>query len=183
MKPALFLDRDGTLIKDHGYINNIRHVEFYDFTFEVLRELQKEFLLFIITNQAGVGKGLITMQEMENVNEYVLDQLQKNGIEIRKLYVCPHKKEDLCECRKPKPYFIDLACQEYDIDLSRSYVIGDHPSDIELGINRGVKGIYVLTGHGRKHYHEMRSIKAEHYQVYRSLRYFVKAISVNSLNS
>lgn len=183
MKPALFLDRDGTLIKDHGYINNIRHVEFYDFTFEVLRELQKEFLLFIITNQAGVGKGLITMQEMENVNEYVLDQLQKNGIEIRKLYVCPHKKEDLCECRKPKPYFIDLACQEYDIDLSRSYVIGDHPSDIELGIQRGVKGIYLLTGHGRKHYQEMETIQTSHYQVYRSLRYFVKAISVNSLNS
>jgi len=176
MKPALFLDRDGTLIKDNGYIKDIRFVEFYDFTFESLRTLQKRFQLFIVTNQAGVGKGLITLQEMERVNEFVLDQLQKNGIEILKLYVCPHQKEDLCHCRKPKPFFIDLACQEFEIDLSQSYVIGDHPSDIELGINRGIKGIYVLTGHGRKHYHEMTQLPSSTFSVLKSLRYYVKTL-------
>lgn len=175
-KPALFLDRDGTLIKDNGYIKDIKKVVFYPFTFDALRELQKKYLLFIVTNQAGVGKGLITMQEMESVNHYILDQLQKQQIHISKVYICPHKKEDLCDCRKPKPYFIDQACNECEIDLSQSFVIGDHPSDMELGINRNVKGIYLLTGHGRKHYKELETLPTNSYSVYKSLPFFVKSI-------
>lgn len=139
MKPALFLDRDGTLIKD-------------------------------------LGKGLVTMQEMESVNSYFLDQLQQQQINISKVFICPHKKEDLCDCRKPKPYFIDQAFNEFEIDLSQSYVIGDHPSDIELGINRNVKGIYLLTGHGRKHFHELTNFPTSSFTVYKSLHYFVKSI-------
>lgn len=176
MKPALFLDRDGTLIKDNGYIKDIKKVVFYPFTFDVLRKLQQKYLLFIFTNQAGVGKGLVTMQEMESVNSYFLDQLQQQQINISKVFICPHKKEDLCDCRKPKPYFIDQACNEFEIDLSQSFVIGDHPSDIELGINRGIKGIYLLTGHGRKHFHELTTLPNSSFTVYKSLHYFEKSI-------
>lgn len=154
-KAAVFLDRDGTIIKDNGYIGDINKVSFYAFTFDALKKAQTLFKLFIITNQAGIAKGLVTADDVATVNSYILKVLSDNGIGIELLYCCPHKKEDNCKCRKPKPYFIEHAVNEYGLDVRRSFVIGDHPSDVMLAKNTGMQGIYVLTGHGKKHRHEI----------------------------
>jgi D-glycero-D-manno-heptose 1,7-bisphosphate phosphatase len=152
---AVYLDRDGTIIKDKGYIKNVRDVEFYAHTFESLKELQKYFLLFIITNQPGIAKGLITANEVEMVNKFMLQQLKDKGVLIHEIYYCPHLKEDHCNCRKPNPYYIHQSAKKYTIDVQSSFVVGDHPSDVQLALNSQAKGIYLLTGHGRKHVREL----------------------------
>ncbi|MCX6985325.1 MAG: HAD-IIIA family hydrolase, partial [Lentisphaerae bacterium] len=153
---AIFLDRDGTVIEDRGHLKNPEQVLFYPFTFEALKLLQKDFLLFIVTNQSGIAKGLLGKEDVEKVNLHVLDALEENGIKITKVYYCPHNREDECKCIKPKPYFLKKAAEKYGIDLANSYVIGDHPHDVECGLNAGASGIFVLTGHGSKHLDEVK---------------------------
>jgi len=153
--PAVFLDRDGTLIDDVGYIKQSSEVYFYPFTFEALSLLQEHFLLFIITNQSGIAKGITTENEVSDVNNYIVKTLKEHDVVIYDIFYCPHKTEDNCECKKPKTYFIHKAHQLYNIDLSRSFIIGDHPSDIQCGLNTGITPIYLLTGHGQKHQNEI----------------------------
>jgi histidinol-phosphate phosphatase family protein len=147
---AIFLDRDGTLIEDAGFLRDTAEVEFYPQTFSALRRFG-DFVLFIVTNQSGIAKGDVTREQARIVNDYVVRRLAEQEIEIRAVYCCPHQRTDECECMKPKPYFLKLAEREHNIDLPRSFVVGDHPSDIELAHAVGAKGIYVLTGHGVKH--------------------------------
>ncbi len=153
--PAVFLDRDGTLIDDVGYIKHSSEVSFYSFTFEALSLLLEHFLLFIITNQSGIAKGITTEKEVSEVNKHIIKKLKEQDIVISDTFCCPHNTEDNCECKKPRTYFIDKANLLYNIDLSRSFIIGDHPSDIQCGLNAGITPIYLLTGHGKKHQNEI----------------------------
>jgi D-glycero-D-manno-heptose 1,7-bisphosphate phosphatase len=153
--PAIFLDRDGTIIEDNGYISNTSDVIFYPHIFKALELLQKHFLLFIITNQSGISKGLISESDVQGVNTFITETLKAKGIAIFDTFYCPHKNEDNCNCKKPKPYFIKKAAQLYNVDLTSSFIIGDHPSDVECGINAGVTPIYLLSGHGKKHQDEL----------------------------
>ncbi len=155
MNRAVFLDRDGTIIKDRGHINDIKDIIYYNYTFDCLKELQKSFLLFIITNQPGVAKGLIDADSLNRIHSSILHKMIDNGIDIKEIYCCTHRKEDNCLCRKPKTFFIDSAREKFSIDLENSYIIGDHPSDIELAITIKANGIYLLTGHGQKHFREL----------------------------
>ncbi|NJN26121.1 MAG: HAD family hydrolase [Cyclobacteriaceae bacterium] len=154
-RAAIFIDRDGTLIDDVGYIKKISEVRFYPFTIEALSLLQPHFCFFIITNQSGIGKGLTTEDEVSVVNQYIVETLKKEGINIEEVYSCPHKSEDDCACKKPKTQFIEKANEQHDIDLNKSFIIGDHPSDVQCGINAGIFPIYLLTGHGTMHQHEI----------------------------
>jgi histidinol-phosphate phosphatase family protein len=156
-QPAIFLDRDGTIINDFGYLKNPQEVEFFPETFTSLLRLQERFLLFIITNQSGISKGITTANEVRLVNDYLVETLKSKGIIIKQVFCCPHSSEDNCTCKKPKPYFIHQAAELYAIDLENSYIIGDHPSDVECGLNAGIKSIYLLTGHGEKHKNELIS--------------------------
>lgn len=153
-QPAVFLDRDGTLIEDAGFLRSIAQVDFYPQTFAALRRLG-DFVLFIVTNQSGIARGLISSEEARDVNDHVVQRLAEAGVKIRAVYCCPHQQADGCECIKPNPYFLKRAELDYEIDLSRSFVVGDHPSDVELACNVGATGIYVLTGHGEKHRAEL----------------------------
>lgn len=153
--PAIFLDRDGTLIDDIGFIKYTIDVNFYSFTFEALSMLQEHFLLFIITNQSGIAKGVTTEKEVSEVNNYIIKKLKEKKIAIYDTFCCPHKTEDNCDCKKPKTYFINKAQQLYNIDMSRTYIIGDHPTDVQCGLNAGITPIYILTGHGHKHIDEI----------------------------
>ncbi len=155
IKKAVFLDRDGTIIQDSGYIGNPDAVEFFDDTFETLKHLQNDYELFVVTNQSGIGKGLVTGKEVHTVNKYIDSVLRDNGIIIKEWYVCPHETSDNCDCKKPKPYFLHKAAAEYSLDLTASWVIGDHPHDIEFAANGGARGLYVLTGHGAGHIGEL----------------------------
>lgn len=152
---AVFLDRDGTIIEDRGHLRNPSEVVFFPETFEALSQLSEHFVLFIVTNQPGISKGLIRHNEVNRVNNHLLKTLIKAGIEITDIYVCPHSRADDCVCIKPKPYFLKKAADDYQIDLQRSFVVGDHPHDVQLAVNAGARGIYLLTGHGQKHLPEL----------------------------
>jgi len=152
---AVFLDRDGTIIHDKGYLKNVSDVEFYPDTFNCLLKLQKYYQLFVITNQSGISKGITTKSEVEIVNNFIVEALKLKGVTIVRVFSCPHATEDNCTCKKPSPYFIHQAAKEFDINLEGSYIIGDHPSDVECGRNAGINSIYLLTGHGDKHKNEV----------------------------
>ncbi len=150
-KAAVFLDRDGTIIEDRGHLRDLSDVVFFPETFEALRKLQDHFLLFIVTNQVGVAEGIITAGDVDRINRYIVSVLAERGVIVTDVYACPHRRADDCPCIKPKPYFLKKAAEQYGVDLSASFTVGDHPHDIELAQNAGAHGIYVLSGHGPKH--------------------------------
>ena len=156
LAPAVFLDRDGTLIEDNGSLRSPTQVVFFVTTVPALRRLQEYFRMFIVTNQSGVAKGELTLDEANQVNAHVVERLREYGVQIDDVFCCPHRREDNCACIKPKPHFLLRAAQWHGLDLRRSFVIGDHPHDVELARNVGATGIYLLTGHGLKHRAELR---------------------------
>ena len=150
-RPAVFLDRDGTVIEDRGVLGEPSGVAFYPDTVDALRRLQEHFLLFLVTNQPGVARGVITLNDVGRVNAHVLSHLAEHGIALTAVYVCPHERADGCRCIKPNPYFLHKAAEEHGVDLQRSFTIGDHPHDVEFARAVGARGVYVRTGHGAKH--------------------------------
>ncbi|MFC1607208.1 D-glycero-alpha-D-manno-heptose-1,7-bisphosphate 7-phosphatase [Candidatus Latescibacterota bacterium] len=154
-KPAVFFDRDGTIIEDRGHLNSLKEICLFPGTIPSLQKLGSKFELFIITHQPGVSRGLITMADVDMINGHIMNVLRKAGIHIRETYVCPHDRSEGCVCIKPQPYHLLQATERYYLDLGCSYTIGDHPHDVELGRNAGLTGIYLLSGHGKKHRNEM----------------------------
>jgi histidinol-phosphate phosphatase family protein len=155
LRPAVFLDRDGTMIEDRGDLSHESQVVFFSNTIAALRHLQKRFELFMVTNQGGVSRGTLTIDQVNRVNTHIMSHLASAGVRIIETYVCPHLRSEGCACIKPKPYFLHKAKQEHGIDLQSSFTIGDHPHDVEFAHNVNGKGVYVLTGHGEKHRAEM----------------------------
>jgi|SRR3989338_3906419 len=149
MSRAVFLDRDGCVTEDLGFVHKIEDFNLIPNSIEGLK-LLKNFKLIVVTNQSGIGRGYYTMRDFENFNGYMLNELSKHKIKIEKTYVCPHKPEDDCECRKPKTKLIKDAAKEFKIDLKNSFIVGDKKIDIEMGHNAGCKSILVLTGNGMK---------------------------------
>jgi D-glycero-D-manno-heptose 1,7-bisphosphate phosphatase len=150
-RPAVFLDRDGTIIEDRGDLSQSSQVEVLPGVISALQRLQRHYALFIVTNQSGVGKGTLNQAQVDTVNAHLVGLLEKAGITIERVFVCPHVRSEGCLCIKPKPYFLRLAEREHGIDLGRSFTIGDHPHDVEFAHSVGATGLYVLTGHGTKH--------------------------------
>lgn len=155
-RPAVFLDRDGTIIEDRGHLARAEQVVFIPAAFETLRRLQAEFVLFIVTNQPGIAEGVISAEEAAAVNSHVESRLRDEGVSLCGIYVCPHRRREKCECIKPNPFFVRQAAEQYGLDLERSFVVGDHPHDVDLAANAGATGVYVMTGHGTKHLAEVR---------------------------
>jgi D-glycero-D-manno-heptose 1,7-bisphosphate phosphatase len=153
MRKAIFLDRDGTLIEDKGYVHEIEDFKLQNGVIEGLNLLKNGYLFFVITNQSGIGKGLYTTEDFHRFNNFLLEQLRKQNIEIGKTFFCPHVSG--CVCKKPSTKYLKEAESEFEINLTISWVIGDHPSDIIMGKNAGCKTVYLLTGHGKKHFKEL----------------------------
>jgi histidinol-phosphate phosphatase family protein len=144
MRPALFLDRDGTIVEDRGYMHDPALVEFLPGAPEVLNEIaQKGWALFVVSNQSGVGRGLMTMDEMHAVHNRFLDMMRSADAEITASYLCIHSPDENCHCRKPSPFHLKEAEREHDIDLSKSWMIGDRRSDIQCGKNAGCRTIWL----------------------------------------
>jgi D-glycero-D-manno-heptose 1,7-bisphosphate phosphatase len=144
MHKAIFLDRDNTIIKDDGYFHDPDAIVFMPGAIEGLRELHRaKFLLFIITNQSGVGRGYFPESDVVAVHEKITAVLKEQKAPIEKIYYCPHTPEDNCPCRKPKPFLIFKAAQEFDIDLAKSFFIGDHMKDMEAGQGAGTATAWV----------------------------------------
>jgi len=155
MNKAIFLDRDGTIIEDVGNLGDSGQVEFYPESFEALRLLGGKFMLILVTNQRCIADGLVTRAQVDAVNGYVVKRLADERVKITDVYVCPHKRSEGCECIKPNTFFAEKAAEKYNIDLRQSFSIGDHPHDVQLGVNAGGAGLYVMTGHGVKHFPEL----------------------------
>jgi len=155
MARAVFLDRDGTIIEDRGHLRDPSQVVFFPDTFDALRRLQQQFLLFIVTNQPGVSEKTITREDVDRVNDHVVARLAEADVHITRVYVCPHARAEGCTCIKPEPYFLRKAARQYQIDLEDSFTVGDHPHDVALADGVGAEGIYVLTGHGTRHRTEL----------------------------
>jgi len=156
-QPAVFLDRDGTIIEDRGHLRDPSQVTFLPKAFAALRRLDGRFVLFIVTNQSGIGEGHLRPEEARRVNDHVVKLLHREDIRIRAVYCCPHRRTDNCACIKPNPFFLQQAARGHNINLPRSFVVGDHPHDVEFAGRAGATGIYVLTGHGQKHRPELKA--------------------------
>jgi histidinol-phosphate phosphatase family protein len=156
---SIFLDRDGTLIEDRGYVHKIKDLRFLPGVIEGLKILQKYFLFFIITNQSGIERGYYTLEDFYRFNNYFLNKLKFQGIRIEKTYFCPHING--CACKKPSIKYINDIVRLYEVELATSWVIGDHPSDIIMGKKARCRTVYLLTGHGKKNYKELNEKKIE----------------------
>lgn len=145
MNKALFLDRDGTINVDYGYVYKKEDLKFIDSSISGIKKFQdRNYIIIVITNQSGIGRGLFSKEQADAFNFEMVRQLRKEDIHISAIYMCPHKPDDSCSCRKPSPELILKAAKDYDIDLSQSIMFGDKNSDIEAGTSAGVKS-YLIT--------------------------------------
>jgi len=157
-KRAVFLDRDGTINKDVGYPNSFSLIEIYPFSYGAIRKINKSGLLVVIvSNQSGVGRGLITEEELRDIHRKFKASFARHHAHFDGLYFCPHylysssaKYRKNCECRKPNPGMALQAAADLNIDLKNSYMVGDKVEDILFGLNIQAKSILVLTGFGRE---------------------------------
>jgi D-glycero-D-manno-heptose 1,7-bisphosphate phosphatase len=150
LKRAVFLDRDGTLIEEKVYLSDPEQVVIFPGVGPSLRRLMDAgFLLFIVTNQAGIGRGYYAEADMHRVNARLCELLAKAGVRFEKIYFAPEAPDQPSRSRKPSPQFLLDARDEFGVDLSQSYMIGDKFIDLECGWNAGVKqSILVRTGYG-----------------------------------
>ena len=150
MNQAVFLDRDGTMIADVNYLCRPEQVDIFPATRTGLKKLSAAgFKLFIVSNQSGVGRGYFSMEDVDRVNQKLCNDLAEDGIRFEKIYIAPEKPEAPSRGRKPSPAFLLDARDEFGIDLSQSFMIGDKLIDLECGWNAGVrKSILVRTGYG-----------------------------------
>jgi D-glycero-D-manno-heptose 1,7-bisphosphate phosphatase len=141
---AIFLDRDGTVIEELGYLNDPARVRLLPGAADALLALQSGgWKLFIVSNQSGVGRGLITPPQMDAVHQRFLELLKERGIEITASYMCVHGPDEGCQCRKPSPFFLQRAAEEHGIDLSNSWMIGDREGDLVCGNKAGCSTIWL----------------------------------------
>ena len=152
MSRAVFLDRDGTIIEEKEYLSDPERIVLFPGAAQALNRLQDAgFKLLIVTNQSGIGRGYYTVEDMHRVNTRLAAELERHGVRFEKIYFAPEAPEQPSRGRKPSPQFLFDARDEFGIDLSQSYMIGDKLIDLECGWNAGVKGsILVRTGHGAK---------------------------------
>lgn len=149
---AVFLDRDGTLNVDKGYVHCIEEWEWIPGAIDAIVSFKKAgFLVVVIANQAGIARGYYTDTEVSHLHTRINEELKEHGATIDGFYHCPHHPEfsEVCECRKPMAGMIYKAKRDFDITLGRSWLVGDKASDIHAGLSAGVKPILVLTGYGK----------------------------------
>ena len=147
LRPAVFFDRDGTLISDTGYLSCPNEVELLPGAIALLRGLRSAgFLLVVVSNQSGVGRGLITEEQARSVDHRFRAILAEYGFALDGVYYCPHAPDAECDCRKPKPGLLLRAAAELRIDLKRSYIVGDKLSDVEAGAAVGCRSILLIQG-------------------------------------
>lgn len=146
MNKAIFLDRDGTINVDFGYVHEAEKLIFIPGVIPALKRLEEAgYLLIVVTNQSGIGRGYFTKAQYDQFNEFFCRKLQEEGVHIAHVYMCPHISEDHCECRKPKTAMYEQAAKDYDIDWSASYAIGDKERDLSICKIKPVKGILLSS--------------------------------------
>lgn len=163
-RPAVFMDRDGCLIEEMGYLNHPSRVRILPRTAAAVSRLNAAGVpALMATNQAGIARGYFSAETLAEINAEVVRQLELEGARLDGLYVCTHHPSAgrppyrlVCACRKPKPGLLHRAARELGLDLSRSVMVGDKPSDVEAGQAAGGTGVLVLTGYGRGEWEYLR---------------------------
>ena len=154
---AVFVDRDGTMIEDVGFLDRLERLKLFPFTVDALRLLKRAgFKIVVVTSQNGVAQGMLTEEFLAEAHAHLSRVLDAAGAAVEGYYYCPHSPYATveryrvdCECRKPKPGMILAAAREHGLDLARSFVIGDRWRDIEMGTAAGTTAVLVETGYGR----------------------------------
>lgn len=157
LKRAVFLDRDGTLLEEGGYIDRLERLVFFPYTVDAVRLLnQSGFAVVVVTNQSGIGRGLYKEDFVAEAHDHIRERLAAGGARIDAFYYCPHHPEATvdgyrrqCDCRKPMPGMLTRAASDLGIDLPSSFVVGDKWHDIEAGQAVGARTVLVRTGYGR----------------------------------
>jgi D-glycero-D-manno-heptose 1,7-bisphosphate phosphatase len=160
MKPAIFLDRDGTINEEMGYINHPDRFKIFSFVANSIKIFNRlGFKVIVVTNQSGIARGYFDERLLKVLHEHLRTYLIENSAQIDAIYYCPHhptegiEKYKLdCSCRKPKPGMIEQATREFDINLSKSYLIGDTYKDIAFAKSLNIKTGLVMTGYGKGEY-------------------------------
>ncbi|HEY9164843.1 MAG TPA: HAD family hydrolase [Candidatus Kryptonia bacterium] len=157
MTRAIFIDRDGTINVDKDYLSDPDQLQFIDGSPEAISLANRLGLkVVVISNQAGVARGILTTTQVENVNARLVSKLAEKGAVVDAIYYCPHHpdfgEKIKCDCRKPDTGMLMRAKREFDIDLSGSFVVGDKWSDVKCGLNAGAMTSLVLTGYGQEDY-------------------------------
>ncbi len=155
--PGVFLDRDGTLNEEVGYMNHLTRLQVYPWSGEAIRKLNDAGLPVVaVTNQSGIARGYFTEELLHQVHEEITRQLAAQGARIDAFYYCPHHPEGplpayrlACRCRKPATGMVEEGARRFHLDLARSYLVGDSYRDMQLGFNAGLRTILVMTGYGR----------------------------------
>jgi D-glycero-D-manno-heptose 1,7-bisphosphate phosphatase len=156
-RPAVFLDRDGTINEEAGYVNHLSRVRLYPGVGEAIRRLNEARVpAIVVTSQSGVARGYFPEELVQKVHEKIAQELAAHSARLDAFYYCPHHPEaqleayrKVCRCRKPSIGMLEEAAQRFQIDLASSYVVGDSYRDVQLGFNAGARTILVLTGYGR----------------------------------
>jgi D-glycero-D-manno-heptose 1,7-bisphosphate phosphatase len=141
---VILLDRDGTIVIDRGYLDNAAGLEFMPGAAQGLRLLHAQgYRLAVITNQSGIGRGLFTLERLEEMNARLTDMVREAGARLEGIYFCPHAPEDRCDCRKPAPGLITQAAADLRFDPATAVVIGDKASDVECGRRAGAATVLI----------------------------------------
>lgn len=151
---AIFLDRDGTLIEDSNYLHRVEDLRFFPFTEKAVDILKDSgFLIIVLTNQSGIGRGIFDENSMHDIHNEIQKKL---GGKIDAFYFCPHLPDFGCVCRKPNPGMIETASENFEIDFENSWMIGDKTIDVETGFTAGIKTVLVLTGYGKREIEKLK---------------------------
>ncbi len=146
-RPAVFLDRDGTIIDEIGYLSDPEKISFYPGAIEAMKELQSAgYLLIVVTNQSGIGRGYFSEETAAAVNFSMLNKLREQGVVVSATYFCPHHPDAQCRCRKPDTLMAERATRDVGVDIGRSWMIGDTARDVIMGAASGLKTALVETG-------------------------------------
>lgn len=147
----MFLDRDGTLNHDPGYLGDAEAFRFLPGAVAAVKRLKDAgYLVFVVSNQSGIARGFFGVETLHRIHDRMEEGLRQAGVTLDGIYYCPHHPDARCPCRKPKPRMVLDAAKKYGADLRRSYFIGDRASDIETGRNAGCGTVLVLTGAGKE---------------------------------
>jgi histidinol-phosphate phosphatase family protein len=150
-RPAVFLDRDGTLIRETGYLSDPQDLELLPGVARALRNLTEAgYPLIVVSNQSGVGRGMFPASRVHAVMGRLRERLREHGVELTAIRFCPHRPEDGCACRKPRAGLLELAAEDLDVSLRDSVTIGDKLIDVAAGRRAGGRGVLVRTGYGRE---------------------------------
>ncbi|MGC9209622.1 MAG: D-glycero-alpha-D-manno-heptose-1,7-bisphosphate 7-phosphatase [Nitrososphaeria archaeon] len=139
--PAVFLDRDGTINVDCPYCSNPEDVLLYEDALKAIADLSRDHLIIVVTNQSGIGRGYFTSKDLSEVDRRIVEEVERAGGKIDAIYYCPHRPDEGCRCRKPGTGLIEEALSDFEVDLRKSWVVGDDEKDAEMARRAGIRAI------------------------------------------